>query len=704
MLKEKFLFKEGKYELIVELGTMANLAEKSVKITYGNTVVLTTVSYNEVINNQDFFPLQIVFQEKLYSVGKIPGGFLKREGRPSEYATLCARLIDRSIRPLFPKGFVNEVQVVNNVFALDDACDVRVNAAFGTSLALGLSSLPFQVPSATVVVGKINDELVLNPTQEQLLNSKMELIVGGTKDAINMVEAGCHDILEKDMIKALKFAHEHIIKLIIFQESIIEKLKPNKFKPQLALIPVNIEQFVETNCQSQISKISTTVDKKSRSNLIKNLVEETFQSFKNKFNQEVLNAGEETTIHNLRKSIDQLLQKAMRTMILKNNVRVDGRKADDIRKLTSMIDVLPIVHGSAMFTRGETQVLSVLTLGALAEHQIIDGLGKEEYKRFIHHYNFPPFSVGETGRMGVPSRREIGHGALGEKALLQIIPLEKDFPYTIRLVSEVLASNGSTSQAAICASSMALMAGGVPIRAAIAGIAMGLIKEEKDFTILTDIQGLEDHLGDMDFKVAGTANGICALQMDIKITGIDFNIITQALEKARIARLQVLANMNEVIKKPRTTLAPNAPKIIQKLIPIDKIRDIIGVGGKVINKIITDCDNVKIDIEDDGRLMIYHNEQSAIDKAWQIIESIVNPVQIKIGSEFDSKVVKIVNFGVFVNLQDKIDGLIHISEFSKKFNKRIDNLNNVVKINDIIKVRVIKVEDNSKLSLEIIDK
>lgn len=704
MLKEKFLFKEGKYELIVELGTMANLAEKSVKITYGNTVVLTTVSYNEVINNQDFFPLQIVFQEKLYSVGKIPGGFLKREGRPSEYATLCARLIDRSIRPLFPKGFVNEVQVVNNVFALDDACDVRVNAAFGTSLALGLSSLPFQGPSATVVVVKINDELVLNPTQEQLLNSKMELIVGGTKDAINMVEAGCHDILEKDMIKALKFAHEHIIKLIIFQESIIEKLKPNKFKPQLALIPVNIEQFVSTNCQSQISKISTTVDKKSRSNLIKNLVEETFQSFKNKFNQEVLNAGEETTIHNLRKSIDQLLQKAMRTMILKNNVRVDGRKADDIRKLTSMIDVLPIVHGSAMFTRGETQVLSVLTLGALAEHQIIDGLGKEEYKRFIHHYNFPPFSVGETGRMGVPSRREIGHGALGEKALLQIIPLEKDFPYTIRLVSEVLASNGSTSQAAICASSMALMAGGVPIRAAIAGIAMGLIKEEKDFTILTDIQGLEDHLGDMDFKVAGTANGICALQMDIKITGIDFNIITQALEKARIARLQVLANMNEVIKKPRTTLAPNAPKIIQKLIPIDKIRDIIGVGGKVINKIITDCDNVKIDIEDDGRLMIYHNEQSAIDKAWQIIESIVNPVQIKIGSEFDSKVVKIVNFGVFVNLQDKIDGLIHISEFSKKFNKRIDNLNNVVKINDIIKVRVIKVEDNSKLSLEIIDK
>lgn len=704
MSKEKFLFKEGKYQLIVELGAMANLAEKSVKVTFGNTVVLTTVTYDENINNQDFFPLQIVFQEKLYSVGKIPGGFLKREGRPSEYATLCARLIDRSIRPLFPKGFVNEVQIVNNVFALDDACDVRVNAAFGTSLALALSSLPFQGPSATVVVGKINEKFILNPTQEQLLTSEMELIVGGTKKAINMVEAGCHDILEKDMISALKFAHEHIINLIIFQESIIEKLKPSKFEPQLALIPTNIDQFVKTNCQKQVNEISTTANKKHRNNLINNLITTTYQSFINQFQQEVLTLDEENIISNLRKSIDRLLQTTIRTMVLKNNIRIDGRKADDIRKLTSVIDVLPIVHGSAMFNRGETQVLSVLTLGALAEHQIIDGLGKEEYKRFIHHYNFPPFSVGETGRMGVPSRREIGHGALGEKALLQVIPSEKDFPYTIRLVSEVLASNGSTSQAAICASSMALMAGGVPIRAAIAGIAMGLIKEEKNFTILTDIQGLEDHLGDMDFKIAGTANGICALQMDIKITGIDFNIITKALEKARIARLQVLTNMNEIIKVPRTTLAPNAPKIIQKLVPIDKIRDIIGAGGKVINKIITDCDNVKIDIEDDGRLMIYHNDQVAIDKAWQIIETIINPVQIEIGSEFDGKVVKIVNFGVFVNLQDKIDGLIHISQFSKKLDKRIDNLNNIVKINDIIKVRVIKVEDNGKISLEIIDK
>ncbi|WP_308149871.1 polyribonucleotide nucleotidyltransferase [Spiroplasma sp. AdecLV25b] len=702
MSKQKFNLTVGQYDLTVVLGTMANLAEKSVTISYGNTVVLTTVAYNEHINNQDFFPLQIVFQEKLYSVGKIPGGFLKREGRPSEYATLCARLIDRSIRPLFPYGFVNEVQVVNNVFALDDNCDVRVNAAFGTSLALSLSSLPFQGPSATVVVGKINNQLILNPSQEQLLVSEMELIVGGTKDAINMVEAGCHDISEKDMIKALKFAHDEISKLIIFQETIIKAISPTKFEQTLALIPNVIKEYVETHCYAAIAKISTTIDKKVRGNLIKDLLTTTFDSFKISQAEFLLDSNEATVIHNIRKSIEELLQTTMRTMILKAKKRIDGRGPDDIRKLTSMVDILPIVHGSAMFNRGETQVMSILTLGALAEHQIIDGLGKEEYKRFIHHYNFPPFSVGETGRMGVPSRREIGHGALGEKALLQVIPQEKDFPYMIRLVSEVLASNGSTSQAAICASSMALMAGGVPTRAAIAGIAMGLIKENKDFVVLTDIQGLEDHLGDMDFKVAGTSEGICALQMDIKIAGIDFNIITQALEKARIARLQVLENMNKVIKAPRITLAANAPKVIMKQIPVDKIRDIIGSGGKVINKIIADCDNVKIDIEDNGRIILYHNNQSAINKAWSIIESIVFPVQIEVGSKFDAKVVTITKFGVFVNLKDKIDGLVRISQFSKIFNKRIDDLNDFIKINDIIKVRVVKVEDNGKLSLEII--
>lgn len=702
MSKQKFNLTVSQHDLIVVLDTMANLAEKSVKISYGDTVVLTTVTYSEHINNQDFFPLQIVFQEKLYSVGKIPGGFLKREGRPSEYATLCARLIDRSIRPLFSHGFINEVQVVNNVFALDDNCDVRVNAAFGTSLALSLSSLPFQGPSATVVVGKINDELIINPSQEQLLVSEMELIVGGTKDAINMVEAGCHDMSEKDMIKALKFAHNEIIKLIIFQETIIKELKPTKFEPTLSLIPNEINQYVKNHCQSAITKISTTVDKKTRNSLIKDLLTVTFTSFNSSQTEFLLAYDETTVIHNLRKSIEQLLQATMRTMILKENKRIDGRKPDDIRKLTSMIDILPIVHGSAMFNRGETQVLSVLTLGALAEHQIIDGLGKEEYKRFIHHYNFPPFSVGETGRMGIPSRREIGHGALGEKALLQIIPKEEDFPYMIRLVSEVLASNGSTSQAAICASSMALMAGGVPTRAAIAGIAMGLIKENKDFVVLTDIQGLEDHLGDMDFKVAGTSAGICALQMDIKIAGIDFNIITQALEKARIARLQVLENMNKVIKTPRTILAANAPKVIMKQIPADKIRDIIGSGGKVINKIIADCDNVKIDIEDDGRIILYHTNQNAINKAWNIIESITFPVQIAVGTEFDAKVVTIAKFGAFVNLKDKIDGLVHISQFSKRLDKRINDLNDFIKINDIIKVRVVKIEDNGKLSLEII--
>lgn len=703
MLKQKFNLIVGKYDLVVVLGTMANLAEKSITISYGDTVVLTTVTYNENINNQDFFPLQIVFQEKLYSVGKIPGGFLKREGRPSEYATLCARLIDRSIRPLFPHGFVNEVQIVNNVFALDDNCDVRVNAAFGTSLALSLSSLPFQGPSATVVVGKINNQLILNPSQEELLVSEMELIVGGTKDAINMVEAGCRDISEKEMIKALKFAHDEIVKLIIFQETIIKALTPIKIEPTLALIPNVIKDYVNTHCSLAITKISTTVDKKVRSNLIKELLTTTFDNFKASHAEFLLSCDQPTVSHNLRKSIEELLQTTIRTRILKENKRIDGRNPDDIRKLTSMVDILPIVHGSAMFSRGETQVMSVLTLGALAEHQVIDGLGKEEYKRFIHHYNFPPFSVGETGRMGVPSRREIGHGALGEKALLQIIPQEKEFPYMIRIVSEVLASNGSTSQAAICASSMALMAGGVPTRAAIAGIAMGLIKENKDFIVLTDIQGLEDHLGDMDFKVAGTSQGICALQMDIKIIGIDFNIITKALEKARIARLKVLENMNKVIAVPRDILAANAPKVIMKQIPVDKIRDIIGAGGKVINKIIADCDNVKIDIDDDGRIMLYHTNQNAINKAWNTIESIVFPVQIEVGAEFAAKVVTIAKFGVFVNLKDKIDGLVHISQFSKKFDKRVNDLNDFIKINDIINVRVVKVEDNGKLSLEIID-
>lgn len=703
MLKQKFNLIVGKYDLVVVVGTMANLAEKSITISYGNTVVLTTVTYNENINNQDFFPLQIVFQEKLYSAGKIPGGFLKREGRPSEYATLCARLIDRSIRPLFPHGFVNEVQIVNNVFALDDNCDVRVNAAFGTSLALSLSSLPFQGPSATVVVGKINNQLILNPSQEELLVSEMELIVGGTKDAINMVESGCRDISEKEMIKALKFAHDEIVKLIIFQETIIKALTSIKIEPTLALIPNVIKDYVSTHCSLAITKISTTVDKKVRSNLIKELLATTFDNFKASHADFLLSCDEPTVSHNLRKGIEELLQTTIRTMILKENKRIDGRNPDDIRKLTSMVDILPIVHGSAMFSRGETQVMSVLTLGALAEHQVIDGLGKEEYKRFIHHYNFPPFSVGETGRMGVPSRREIGHGALGEKALLQIIPQEKEFPYMIRIVSEVLASNGSTSQAAICASSMALMAGGVPTRAAIAGIAMGLIKENKDFIVLTDIQGLEDHLGDMDFKVAGTSQGICALQMDIKIIGIDFNIITKALEKARIARLKVLENMNKVIAVPRDILAANAPKVIMKQIPVDKIRDIIGAGGKVINKIIADCDNVKIDIDDDGRIMLYHTNQNAINKAWNTIESIVFPVQIEVGAEFAAKVVTIAKFGVFVNLKDKIDGLVHISQFSKKFDKRVNDLNDFIKINDIIKVRVVKVEDNGKLSLEIID-
>lgn len=703
MVKKDFSFSFEGQQLVVELGFLANLSTQSVLVKYGNSVVLTTLNYNDSLSNQDFFPLTIVFQEKLYSVGRIPGGFLKREGFPGEYATLCARLIDRSLRPLFTKGFLNEVQIVNNIFAVDENNDIRIAAAFASSLVACLSGLPFNGPTATVVIGEDNGKLIINPSQSQLSTSKLELVVGGTEDAINMVEAGCFEILENNMVEAIKLAHDNIKKLIGFQKEIINVISPKKIDYELVLIPEVINDFVNDSFYAEVEKLANISDKKERAFRLK----EIFNHSKSKFYQEKnninLNYDEAKIDSFINESIENLLKKIMRNNILVNNKRIDGRNVDEIRKLSSMIDILPVVHSSALFNRGETQVMSVLTLGTLNEHQIIDDLGKEDYKRFMHHYNFPPFSVGETGRFGKPSRREIGHGALGEKALFQILPNENDFPYTIRIVSEVLASNGSTSQAAICASSLALMAGGVPIKNHIAGIAMGLIKEEEKYAVLTDIQGLEDHLGDMDFKIAGTINGICALQMDIKIKGLDFNILQEALQKAKIARLKVLENMNQVISEPRKTVAQNAPKILKKSIPVDKIREVIGSQGKVINKIISESDNVKIDIEEDGTILIYHNDQSTIEKAWKMIEEILNPKQILENDEFKGKVIKITDFGAFVNLKDNVDGLIHISQFSKLFNKRIDNLANLIKINDVFHVKVAKVEPNGKLRLEIIN-
>lgn len=703
MTEKKFQFSFADRDLVVELGQMANLSAQAVTLRYGDTVVLTTVNYNDNSINQDFFPLTVLFQEKLYSIGRIPGGFLKREGFATEYATLCARLIDRSIRPLFPEGFNYEVQVVNNVLALSEDCDVRTVAAFGASLALALSGLPFQGPTATVVVGRINDEWIVNPTKQQLIDSQLELIVGGTSDAVNMIEAAAGEISEADLLAAITLAHEEIKKLISFQTKIITEINNPKIDLPLLLVPDEIKEFIQ-DYQEQIAGLSQITDKKGRGNQFKEILEAakaTFFGLHPEWLTDVTKEGQAIKfIHN---SLEDLLKTEMRGMILKTNRRIDGRKVNEIRPLSSKVDILPVVHGSAIFNRGETQVLSIVTLGALAEQQIIDDLGKDDYKRFMHHYNFPPFSVGETGRMGKPSRREVGHGALGEKALLQMIPNEQDFPYTIRIVSEVLASNGSTSQAAICASSLALMAAGVPTKAQIAGIAMGLIKEQDDYVVLTDIQGLEDHLGDMDFKVAGTTKGICALQMDIKIAGLDLKILGEALEQARIGRLAILDTMNQVIKEPRPQLAPNAPKILQKQVPVDKIREIIGAGGKVINKIISEANNVKIDIEDDGRVLIYHQDQAAIDQAWKLIDEIINVRPIQVGDEFPGgKVMKILNFGAFVNLKNNTDGLIHISQFSKFFEKKIANLNDVVKINDIFNVKVAKVNDNGKIDLEIV--
>lgn len=701
MSENIFNFSFANEKLVIELGTMANLSASAVTIRYGDTVVLTTVNYNNNPSSYDFFPLTIVFQEKLYSIGKIPGGFLKREGFPGEYATLCARLIDRSVRPLFPKGFYYDVQVVNNVLALSENHDVRFVCAFATSLALALSGLPFQGPTATVVVGRINQEWIINPTKEQLKNSQLELIVGGTDDAVNMIEAQALEISESDLLVAVALAHEEIKKLIKIQTKLIKELKKPDLDLPLSIPPTIISDFLQ-QYQPVITQLTTIKEKNNRNQQFKTIIEQAKTDFFKQNLAQGLEFTEEKIDNFIVNGLEGLLKSEMRAMILTTNQRIDGRSLTEIRPLSNQIDLLPIVHGSAIFNRGETQVLSIVTLGALGEQQIIDDLGKDDYKRFMHHYNFPPFSVGETGRIGKPSRREIGHGALGEKALLQIIPSEQDFPYTIRIVSEVLSSNGSTSQAAICASSLALMAAGVPIKSAIAGIAMGLIKEQDQYAILTDIQGLEDHLGDMDFKVAGTDKGICALQMDIKISGLDIKILTKALAQAKAARMQVLSSMKQTIAKPKANLAPNAPKILQKQVPVDKIRDIIGSGGKVINKIISESNNVKIDIEDDGKLVIYHHDQAAINHAWSLIEDIIGLNPVVVGDQFQGKVVKVLNFGAFVNLKNGTDGLLHISQFANHFNKKNLTLTDFVKVNDVFNVKVAKINDRDKIELEII--
>ncbi len=642
MAKQEFHLDFCGRGITVETGEIAKQADGAVIIRYGDTVTLSTAcASNQAKEGIDFFPLTVSFEEKLYSVGKIPGGFLRREGRPSEHATLTARMIDRPIRPLFAEGFRNEVQVVNTVLSVDQDASPEMAAMFGASLALCISDIPFNGPIAGVKVGRINGELVANPTVAQMEESDIDLTVAGTAQALNMVEAGAKEVSEEDMLAALMFGHEQIKKLCAFQEEIVAACGKEKREIELYAVDETIDREVRANFEAQIRAAVSIKEKLERYGKIDDLTDEAAEMIANKEYES--EKDQNNAVKQAREICRGIEADEVRRLIIEDKVRPDGRQIDEIRPLNSQVDLLPRVHGSALFTRGETQVLSTTTLGALNDNQIIDDLTVVDSKRFMHHYNFPPYCVGETGRMGNPGRREIGHGALGERALAQVLPSVDEFPYTIRTVADVMESNGSSSQASICAGTMSLMAAGVPIKAPVAGIAMGLIMDDNSgkYTVLTDIQGMEDHFGDMDFKVAGTKNGITALQMDIKVTGITKNIFEEALAQAHKARLEILDNMLACIPSPREQLSPYAPKIAMMNIDPDKIKDVIGPGGKMINEIIAQCDNVKIDIDDDGKVVIYHNDYDTIEKAKQMISDIVRVA--KVGDVYAAKVVRLKN-------------------------------------------------------------
>ena len=681
-------------KLVVEHGELAKQADGSVLVRYNDTVILTAAVVSKTVNLlSDFFPLTVNYQEKLYSVGKIPGGFIKREGRPSEAATLAARMIDRPMRPLFPEGFKNEVQIISTVLSVDQDCSPELTAMFASSLAVSISKIPFNGPIAGVKVGRVDGELVINPTPEQLERSELDLTVAGTKDAINMVESSAKQVDEDVMLEALMFGHDAVKELIAFQEEIIkeigiEKMEYETLTPEEEMV-TRIKELATSKMDAAL-RIKGKLEKYAAIDAVK---EEILELYKSE-NEEVLKDDE---LKQLLVKVNMVLSDVeydlFRSIVVKEKQRADGRAMDEIRPLSTGIDLLPRTHGSALFTRGETQALSVTTLGALNEHQIIDGLGMEDQKRFMLHYNFPQFSVGETGRYGAPGRREIGHGALGEKALAQVIPSEEEFPYTIRVVSEILESNGSSSQASICAGCMSLMAAGVPIKAPVAGIAMGLITHEDDYTILTDIQGMEDHLGDMDFKVAGTKDGITALQMDIKISGITKEILQEALAQAKKARLEILDVIAKEIKEPRKDVSQYAPKMETFTINPAKIKDVIGRGGEMITKIICEASNVtevtninavKVELEDDGRVIIYHSDRDIINRTRQMIEEIVREVEV--GKIYEAKVVKIEDFGCFVQLWPGCEGLVHVSQLA---HERVDKVEDVVSLGDEIIVKAL---------------
>ena len=687
-------------KIVVENGEYAKQTNGSVIVRYGDTVILTAAVMGKNTVTQDFFPLQVLYQEKLYSVGKIPGGFIKREGRPSDEATLAARIIDRPIRPMFDENLRNEIQVVNMVLSVDQDNSPIMTALLGSSLALCISDIPFDGPVAGVVVGKIGKKLIINPTAEELEQSSLNLTVAGTKDAICMVEAGASELSEKEMLEAIMFGHEHIKTLCEFQQKIIDEIGKEKIELPLATIDEDIRKDVEDYAKERMLAAIQIKDKLEKYAKIDEVKEDTIENF-----TEVYAEREdlEEALKQVKKVVDQIEGEEVRRLITDKKIRPDGRKMDEIRPLWANIDLLPRTHGSAVFTRGETQSLAVTTLGALGEHQVLDGLGLEDTKRFMLHYNFPAFSVGETGRYGAPGRREIGHGALGERALLQVMPSEEEFPYTVRVVSEILESNGSSSQATICAGCLSLMAAGVPIKAPVAGIAMGLIQNGKKYTILTDIQGLEDHMGDMDFKVAGTKEGICALQMDIKIKGVTKAILKEALEQAKKARMEILDVMTGVLPGPREELSPYAPKIEMFTINPEKIKDVIGRGGETITKIIleasnvnavTDKDAVKIDLEDDGRVIIYHNDKEIIAKAREMIEEIIREVEV--GDLYNGKVTKVEDFGCFVELWPGCEGLVHVSQLAYE---RVDKPSDMFKVGDDIIVKALGYDNRGRLNL-----
>ncbi len=675
-------------KLQIEVGQLAKQASGAALVRYGDTVVLTATVGSKKPRPGDFFPLTVNYEEKMYSVGKVPGGFLKREGRPSDRATLTARLIDRPIRPLFAEGFRNEVQITSTVFSVDQDCSPEMAAMLGSSISLCISDIPFDGPIAGVDVGRVDGKFIINPTIEEAEKSDISLTVAGTHEAINMVEAGAKEVSEEAMLEAIMFGHEEIKRLCEFQQEIIKAVGKEKREIELFVTDPELEEEVKSLSEAKMKAAIQTEEKKAREAAIEDVKEEILEGYKAKELED-----EDDVLAEVAHILEMIEKDEMRRLISQEKIRPDGRKVNEIRPLSSETGLLPRVHGSGLFTRGQTQALSICTLAPLREHQIIDGLGAEEYKRFMHHYNFPQFSVGETGPRRAPGRREIGHGALGERALQYIIPSEEDFPYTIRLVSEVLESNGSSSQASICGSTLALMDAGVPIKAPVAGIAMGLVKLGDDYTILSDIQGMEDHFGDMDFKVAGTSEGITALQMDIKIDGLSRQILEEALAQAKEGRLHILEHLMSTISAPRTELSLYAPKIVTMTIKPDKIKDVIGPGGKQINQIIEET-GVKIDIEQDGTVYVASQDEAMNKKAISIIEDIVREVQV--GEIYTGKVRRIEKFGAFVELFKGTDGLVHISELAYE---RVGKVEDVLKLGDEVTVKVIEVDHQGRVNL-----